>query len=113
MENYCTDCHEEGTEKGKFRLDNLADSSSVARLDAMNLMLERLHFEEMPPKKKSQPSGTERKQLEDWLAGILHANNASKLEGKLRMPDYGNKLDHGIFFSGKYKDLPCFTPDRR
>lgn len=113
LDQYCIDCHEEGTEKGKFRLDNLAELSSDARLDVMNLMLEKVHFEEMPPKKKDQPTEAERKQLEDWLSGILHANNASKLEDKLRMPDYGNKLDHDKLFSGKYKDLPGYTPDRR
>ena len=113
LENYCIDCHEEGTEKGKFRMDNLADLPSDARLDAMNLMHEKVHFEEMPPKKKDQPTEQERKKLEDWLAGILHANNASKLEDKLRMADYGNKVDHDKLFSGKYKDLPGYTTDRR
>ena len=113
LENYCIDCHEEGTEKGKFRLDNLAELPLDGLLDVMNRMHEKVHFEEMPPKKKDQPTEEERKQLEDWLAGVLHANNASKLEDKLRMPDYGNKVDHGKLFSGKYKDLPGFTPDRR
>ncbi len=113
LENYCIDCHEEGTEKGKFRLDNLAELPLDARLDVMNRIHEKVHFEEMPPKKKDQPTEAERKQLEDWLAGVLHANNASKLEDKLRMPEYGNKVDHGKLFSGNYKDLPGFTPDRR
>lgn len=113
LENYCIDCHEEGTEKGKFRLDNLAELPLDARLDVMNRMHEKVHFEEMPPKKKDQPTEEERKRLEDWLAGVLEANNSSKLADKLRMPDYGNKLDHGKLFSGKFKDLPGYTPDRR
>lgn len=113
LENYCIDCHEEGTEKGKFRLDNLEELPRDATLDAMNRIIEKVHFEEMPPKKKDQPTEQERKQLEDWLAGVLEANNASKLADKLRRPDYGNKVDHGKLFSGKYKDLPGFTPDRR
>ena len=113
LDQYCIDCHEEGTEKGKFRLDNLTDLTSDARLDVMNLMLEKVHFEEMPPKKKDQPTEAERKQLEDWLSGTLEANNASKLADKLRMPDYGNKVDHDKLFSGKYKDLPGYTMDRR
>ena len=114
LEKYCIDCHEDGTEKGDVRLDNLAELTLDARLDLMNRMQEKVHFEEMPPKKKkAQPSEDERRQLEDWLAGILHANNASKLEDKLRMPEYGNKVDHDKLFSGKYKDLPGYTPDRR
>ena len=110
---YCTDCHEEGTEKGKFRLDNLKELPLDGLLDVMNRMHEKVHFEEMPPKKKDQPTEQERKQLEDWLAGVLEANNSSKLADKLRMPAYGNKVDHGKLFSGKYKDLPGFTYDRR
>ena len=113
LSSYCTDCHEEGTEKGKFRLDNLEDLPLDSLLDVMNRMHERVHFEEMPPKKKNQPSEEERRQLENWLAGVLHANNASKLEEKLRMPEYGNKVDHEKLFSGKYKDLPGYTSDRR
>ena len=113
LDQYCIDCHEEGREKGKFRLDNLAELPLDARLDVMNRMIEKVHFEEMPPKKKDQPTEEERKQLENWLASVLEANNSSKLADKLRMPDYGNKLDHDKLFSGKYKDLPGFTPDRR
>ncbi len=111
--NYCIDCHEEGTEKGKFRLDNLAELPLDARLDVMNRILEKVHFEEMPPKKKDQPTEAERKQLESWLQEVLNAHNSSKLDDKLRMPDYGNKLAHDKLFSGKFKDLPGFTPDRR
>ena len=113
LENYCIDCHEEGTEKGKFRLDNLTELPLDARLDVMNRIHEKVHFEEMPPKKKDQPTEEERRLLENWLAGVLEANNASKLADKLRMPAYGNKVDHGKLFSGKYKDLPGFTYDRR
>jgi Protein of unknown function (DUF1588)/Protein of unknown function (DUF1592)/Protein of unknown function (DUF1585) len=113
LENYCIDCHEEGTEKGKFRLDNLAELPLDARLDVMNRILEKVHFEEMPPKKKDQPTVEERKQLEDWLQEVLHAHNSSKLDDKLRMPDYGNKLSHDKLFSGKFKNEPGFTPDRR
>ncbi len=113
LDQYCIDCHEEGREKGKFRLDNLAELPLDARLDVMNRMIEKVHFEEMPPKKKDQPTEEERKQLENWLAGVLEANNSSKLADKLRMPAYGNKVDHDKLFSGKYKDLPGFTYDRR
>jgi hypothetical protein len=113
LEKYCIDCHEDGTEKGDVRLDNLAELSLDARLDLMNRMREKVYFEEMPPKKKDQPSLEERSQLESWLAEVLHANKASKLEDKLRMPDYGNKVDHKKLFSGQYKDRPGFTPDRQ
>jgi len=112
--NYCYDCHDKETAKGDIRLDNLVDLSLDARLDLLNRMQEKVYFEEMPPKKKkSQPSNEERAQLIAWLSAELRAHNASKLEDKLRSPDYGNVVDHEKLFSGKYKDLPAFTPDRR
>ena len=48
-----------------------------------------------------------------WVAKELKKHNASKLEDKLRMPEYANFLDHDKLFSGKYKDLKPFTSDRR
>lgn len=113
LENYCFDCHEEGTEKGEVRLDNLTDLSLDAKLDMMNRVYEKVYFEEMPPKKKDQPTADERKQVMDWFSSTLRANNASKLEEKLRHPEYGNKIDHAKLFSGEFKNLPAYTPDRR
>lgn len=113
MVTYCADCHDKDTAKGDLRLDNLLELSLDAQLDVLNRVQEKVYFEEMPPKKKSQPTEVERKQLADWLGGVLRANNASKLEDKLRTPEYGNSVDHDKLFSGKYKDLPAYTPDRR
>jgi hypothetical protein len=114
LEDRCFDCHEEGTEKGDIRLDNLSELPLDARLNLMNRMQEQVFLEHMPPKeKKSQPTEGERKDLVAWLSKELHAHNASKLEEKLRMPAYGNYVDHGKLFSGKYADLKASTPDRR
>lgn len=113
LEQYCFSCHDAETAKGDVRLDNLATLSLEARLDLMNRMHEQVFVGEMPPKKKQQPSEAERNLLSGWLSGELRAHNSSKLEEKLRMPEYGNVVDHEKLFSGKYKDLPGFTPDRR
>jgi hypothetical protein len=91
LEDYCFSCHEDGTEKGDIRLDNLGDLSLDARLDLLNKAQEQLVFEEMPPKKKeSQPSEAERASLVAWVSGELRKHNASKLEDKLRKPEFGN-----------------------
>ncbi len=113
LENYCYSCHEDGTEKGDIRLDHLADLELDARLDLLNKMQEQLHFEEMPPKKKDQPTEGERAALTAWASGELGKHNASKLEDKLRMPDFGNYVDHDKLFSGDYAHLKPSTPDRR
>lgn len=110
--NYCTDCHEDGTEKGDIRLDNLEELPLQQRLDLMNRALEQVYLKQMPPKKKDQPSDKEREELGSWFWDVLHSHNASKLEDKLRYPSYGNYVDHVELFSGKNKQ-PGYTPARR
>jgi hypothetical protein len=112
LEDRCQDCHEDGTEKGDIRLDNLADLSLDARLELMNRMQEQVYLGQMPPKKKSQPTEAERTDLVKWLGLELGKHNASKLEDKLRYPDYGNYVDHKKLFSGEIKEK-AYTPARR
>lgn len=112
LDQYCIDCHEEGTEKGGLRLDNLGELSLTARLDLMNRVLEQVYLKQMPPKKKTQPSKEERESLSAWVWQELHTHHASKLEDKLRYPSYGNYVDHEELFSGKTTG-PAFTPARR
>jgi hypothetical protein len=112
LEDRCQDCHEDGTEKGDIRLDNLADLSLDARLELMNRMQEQVYLGQMPPKKKTQPTEAERTDLVKWLSAELGKHDASTLEDKLRYPDYGNYVDHTKLFSGKIKDK-AYTPSRR
>jgi hypothetical protein len=113
LKTYCFSCHDEDTQKGDIRLDTIAKLPLDTRLDLLNRVQEQVYFGEMPPKKKTQPTEAERNVLTEWISKELRAHNASKLEDKLRMPEYGNVVDHVKLFSGKYKDLPGFTPDRR
>ena len=112
LDRHCFSCHDEDTQKGHIRLDNLSVMPLSARLDLMNQMQEQVYLKQMPPKKKSQPTEDERKELGSWLWEELHTHNASKLEDKLRYPSYGNYVDHDKLFSGKITDAP-FTPARR
>ncbi len=110
----CYACHDDWEQKGDIRLDQLGTLKLDTRLNILNKMQEQLHFRHMPPKKeKEQPTDAERASLLKWVAKELKKHNASKLEDKLRMPEYANFLDHDKLFSGKYKDLKPFTPDRR
>ncbi len=113
LDNHCASCHDADEHKGDVRLDNLESLSLDARLDLLNRVQEQVYFGEMPPKKKKQPTEAERNVLTEWIGKELRKHNASKLEDKLRMPEYGNIVNHGKLFSGAYKDVPGFTPDRR
>jgi hypothetical protein len=110
----CFDCHDEHEQEGDIRLDQLEKLSLDARLDLMNMMQEKIYLRQMPPKDETiQPTDKERAEIVGWLSKELNKHNASKLEEKLRMPEYGNYVDHKELFSGKNKDLKPFTPDRR
>jgi len=110
----CYSCHDEWEQKGDVRLDQLHTLPLDARLGLMNLMQEKTHFREMPPRKEEvQPTDDERATLVEWLSDELNKHNASKLEDKLRMPEYGNYVEHDKLFSGDYQHMKAFTSDRR
>ena len=113
LDNHCASCHDEDTQKGDVRLDRLGALSLAERLALLNRMQEQTSLGQMPPKdRKSQPTAAERKALVAWIAGELRAHNASTLEDKLRLPSYGNYVDHDHLFSGEITDAP-YTPARR
>lgn len=113
LNQYCVSCHGPQKQKGEVRLDSLATLTADARSDLFNKIQEALHFEEMPPEKAKQPTGAERKVLSDWVSKQLARSSGSKLEEKLRQPEFGNYVDHDKLFSGEYADLKAFTVDRR
>ncbi len=113
LSSYCYSCHDADTEKGGVRLDNLSDLSLEGRLEAFNRMHEQLYIREMPPeKRKAQPSASERQLVMDWVFAELEKHGGSKLEDKLRYPDFGNYVDHDMLFSGEI-DEAGYTPERR
>ena len=113
LQKYCVSCHNADEQSGDVRLDNLESLKLDVRLDLLNRAHEQIFIGEMPPKNEKQPTEAERNLLADWVASELRKHNASKLEDKLRKPEYGNVVDHEKLFSGQYKALPGFTPDRR
>lgn len=113
LKTYCFSCHNADEQNGEVRLDNLESLRLDARLDLLNRAHEQVFIGEMPPKDEKQPTEAERNLLADWVASELRAHNASKLEDKLRKPEFGNVVDHDKLFSGKYRDLPVYTSDRR
>ena len=113
LEDHCYDCHDADTQKGEIRLDQLTDLENPKRLDLLNRIQEQIYFRHMPPKKKMQPGEEERKSILSVISTELGLYEASTLEGKLMKPEFGNYMDHEKLFSGKYKELPGFTDDRR
>ena len=113
LDQHCSSCHGEDSQKGDVRFDNLGAQPLAERLALLNRMQEQAYLGHMPPKsRKSQPTAAERKHCWIGLAASLSVHNASTLEDKLRLPAYGNYVDHDRLFSGEITDAP-YTPARR
>ena len=112
LQQHCISCHGPKKQKGKVRLDTLAALSPKARAELLNKIQEQLHFDEMPPEEEKRPTAAQKKALNDWVGASLAKAGGSKLQDKLRYPDYGNYVDHNKLFSGNIKDK-AYTPARR
>src|SRR6478735_2881962 len=68
LEEFCYDCHGEGTKKGKVSFDEFKTHQEL--LADRNLWLAALKNVRaglMPPEKKARPSEEQKKALEDWI----------------------------------------------
>ena len=102
LEAYCMDCHDSDTKKGRFDLESLAPDmlSDDDVLEQWRLVEEQLHFGDMPPEKKNQPSAAERAALLHWLRTELFKTQRPDHLGsaKLHLPQFGNYVDHAALF---------------
>lgn len=113
LENHCSSCHGEDSQEGNVRFDTLGAMPLAERLALLNRMQEQAYLGFMPPRNlETQPTAAERSALVQWMNSELRAHNASTLEDKLRLPAYGNYVNHDRLFSGEITDAP-FTPARR
>ncbi|MCP4847732.1 MAG: DUF1592 domain-containing protein [Verrucomicrobiaceae bacterium] len=69
LEQYCFDCHGDGTEKGGLSLDSWkSPAERVADLHVWKEVLRNVSLKVMPPpKRKVQPSEAERAVIEGWI----------------------------------------------
>jgi len=113
LQQHCIECHGVDVAEGNIRFDMLAKLNKDERSELLNKAQEQIFFRRMPPEDAGKPSSAELKLLADWLSKELHRVGQTRLEDKLRKPEYGNYVDHSKLFSGEYADLPGFTYDRR
>ena len=115
LDRYCMDCHDADTKKGSFDLENLAPNmlSDDDALEQWRLVEEQLHFGDMPPEKKQQPSTAERARILEWLRfELLKTQRPGHLgSAKLHLPQFGNYVDHAALF-GKRLSRVTPTPPR-
>ena len=72
LQKYCFNCHDEDVQKGKFQMDIL-NKNIVNGIDAESwrLALDQLNLDEMPPRKKKQPTPDERRKIISYLTESL------------------------------------------
>ncbi len=68
LENYCHDCHADGTSKGNVAFDEFqSPEARLADHDFWLKVLKNLRAEVMPPAKKPQPTAEELTAIEQWI----------------------------------------------
>jgi hypothetical protein len=101
LENYCMDCHDAETRKGRFNLEILdPDLLAGDNLEQWRLVEEQIHFGDMPPAKKKQPATAARAALLHWMRSELFKTQRPDYlsSAKLHLPQYGNYVDHATLF---------------
>ncbi len=70
---YCLDCHSTETQKGDLDLERFASVSEIKKHpEVWEKVLSQIDDQEMPPKKKRQPSPEQMIQLTSWVQSILN-----------------------------------------
>ena len=68
LENYCHDCHADGSDKGGFQLDgHPTEAKQLADHEMWLKVWENLRSQMMPPQKKRQPTPAEREKIMRWI----------------------------------------------
>jgi len=98
LETHCFECHGAEKRKGDVRFDR-ADGVIRGQEDAdlWDRVLEQLVFGEMPPDSQERPPDNERGAVIEWLKRAL--GKRSNLERLMRLPGYGNYVDHEKLFT--------------
>ena len=113
LDQHCVGCHSGAEADGDVRLDGLPQLELGVRLEVLNRAQEQLFLGRMPPEEEQRPTANQLDTLQSWVRHELLQHNASKLEEKLRRPEFGNYVDHDELFSGEHEAMPGFTYDRR
>lgn len=108
----CAECHNAEQAEGDVRFDNLSGQLLEQQLKLLNRAQDQVFFNLMPPEESGPDLDERRRGVADALASVLHANEASDLHSRMRLPGYGNYVDHETLFSGAISDL-AYTPARR
>jgi len=101
LDRYCLECHDDLTAKGRLSLEQIDPQvAGGPDFEKWRIILERVNFHDMPPAKSDQPDSAEREVLLGWIRGKLLETQQPgfPIEAKLKLPAYGNYVDHAALF---------------
>ncbi|MDA1223496.1 MAG: hypothetical protein O3B85_15870, partial [Planctomycetota bacterium] len=114
LARYCVRCHGPRQQKGGLRLDTLShDFGDLDSSETWRQVFYRVRFDEMPPRStRNQPSADDKQAMLGWIDDQLIAEGRGiHLAEKMRLPQFGNYVDHAQLFSGEV-DEPPYTDAR-
>ena len=114
LSEHCISCHGADAQEAGLRFDNLSfDLSQRNSSETWRRILQQVLFREMPPAESDVlPATPARKRFVSGLeAELARFGQGVDLDDKLRLPEFGNLVDHDMLFSGETKELP-YTPAR-
>jgi len=115
LEDYCYDCHGDGSAKGKVAFDELSDADLGARTGLWFAALKNLRSNIMPPAGKPRPSPAEAKVIADWIKySAFGINPADPDPGRVTVRRL-NRIEYGLtirsLLGADYPSEAEFPPD--
>ncbi len=102
LSEFCMDCHDNSTAKGKLSLEAIDPKVAGADLEKWRILAERIRFHDMPPEKtEEKPSDAQRAVIVDWIRRQLLVTQQSgyAADERFGQPEYGNYVDHAALFA--------------
>ena len=114
LEEYCLECHDMETAKGEFVLEPLHfDFTESSSVDVFQKILEKLETGEMPPKKKARPNPKNKKLVQNLIrSAFTKAGIRPLIDHKMKLPEFGNHLNHEMLFDSSKKQERSYSPPR-
>lgn len=113
LQDHCLRCHNPEKQRGKLDLQAIAREVGGKDIGRWKSIVERLTLGEMPPAGEPRPDALRTAAVLSWIKKGLAAagENTAEIDDRLRLPGFGNRVDHEALFSGKIT-APAASPAR-
>lgn len=111
LANHCLRCHDESTQEGSFRIDNLPrDFTSASHAEIWFEIASRINSGEMPPEDEPQPTAAESTRFVEWIAKEIKEGERTRMAHRPAVTHYRLSRDE---YSHAIEDLLGVKYDTR